>query len=173
MQINRKKIIKNISVIIVLLIVILLLVLGVQTSKFSTLKKYEIDKFSKDIMSNSITAPSRFSNDTQVTITGNNVINLGDFTFNISENKKLIANISLKYRAKNDDKNWLNSEDDIKKEILKKSAILRDATINAMMGKPKVAIKSEKMRKAIKNALNKKLFSAEVEEVYFNKFIIQ
>ena len=60
-----------------------------------------------------------------------------------------------------------------KEEILKKSVILRDAAINTMLGNSVATANSKKMRKALKDTLNEQLSDSEIEEVYFNQFIIQ
>ncbi|MCK9472819.1 flagellar basal body-associated FliL family protein [Sulfurimonas sp.] len=173
MQIDRVKIIKNAILVIVSIIVILLLVLGVLNSSFNKLKKYDIEtKISKDnFFSRAVS--SSLSNSMEVTIISATEANLGDFVFNISGKEKLIANISIKYKLTNKSSSWLNGNSDAKDEILKKGVILRDATINAMLGYSSANINSEKMRKKIKNILNNNLSNTEVEEVYFNQFIVQ
>lgn len=174
MRINRREIIKKASIFILSLIVILLLILGVQTSKFSDIKKYDSqDKSPRDIMAQAKRSSIR-SNGLEVTIKSDTIANLGDFTFNIADDKKLVANISLKYKANDEDSSWFGDNNDkIKNEILKKSVILRDAAINTMLGSSTADVNSEKMRKTLKETLNKNLSSGEVEEVYFNQFIIQ
>lgn len=176
MQIDKRTIIKKMSIFILLLIVILLLILGIQTSKFSNIKKYESDKSPRDIMSQTRPSSSSTKNySMEVTIVNDTIANLGDFTFNIAGNKKLVANISLKYKSNTKDSSWLGSDsnDDVKKEILQKSAILRDAAIGTMLGSSRVTADSSRMRKALKETLNSNLSAGRVEEVYFNKFIIQ
>ncbi|MCF6310727.1 MAG: flagellar basal body-associated FliL family protein [Sulfurimonas sp.] len=169
MQINKRKIIiKNASIVVLLLIILLLMVLGVQNSDFGKIKKYNSkDGSPRDMMTKFIN-----SSGMQVTVANNNMANLGDFTFNIAGDRKLIANISLKYKSIKDD-SWFSGGDETKKEILNKSAILRDAAINTMLGSSVATANSKKMRKALRNTLNNNLSSAEVEEVYFNEFIIQ
>jgi len=172
MQIDKIKIIKNASLIVLALIVILLLILGIKSSKFGKIKKYDIEDESPREMMSHYRHPSNKSNGMQVTIRSNTEANLGDFTFNISGDRKLVANISLKYKPNREDDSWFNNKDSIKKEILKKSVILRDAAINTMLGHS-ANVDSEQMRKALKNTLNKNLSSGKIEEVYFNQFIIQ
>jgi flagellar basal body-associated protein FliL len=176
MQIDKRTIIKKISMFILLLIVILLLILGIQTSKFSDIKKYESDKSPRDNMSQTRSSSSNTKDySMQVTIENDTIANLGDFTFNIAGNKKLVANISLKYKSNTKDNSWFesNSNNDVKKEILQKSVILRDAAISTMLGSSRVTADSSRMRKALKETLNNNLSTGKVEEVYFNKFIIQ
>ena len=85
----------------------------------------------------------------------------------------LIADISLKYKPVTDDSSWFSSEDNIENELLKKSVILRDTAINTIMGDSIETADSDKMRYLLQDSLNNKLLHGEVEEVYFNKFIIQ
>ena len=173
MQVYRK-IIKKAILIVVSLIVLLLVILGLQTSKFGDIKKYDSKKSPRETVSKIIRSSTKSSSGMQVTIESNNIANLGDFVFNISGDRKLIANISLKYKSKKEDGSWFNNNNnEIEKEILKKSVILRDSTIDTMLGSSISTANSEKMRKTVKETLNKNLSNGEVEEVYFNQFIIQ
>jgi len=166
---KRIQVIKTISTIIFSIIIILLLALGIQDSDFGNIKKYDSSgKSPREMMTKFIN-----SSGMQVSITNDEVANLGDFVFNIAGDRKLIANKSLKYKSTVKDNSWFRNKDDIKKEIIKKSVILRDATIHTMLGNPIATANSEKMRKELKDTLNKNLSTGEVIEVYFNKFIIQ
>ncbi|MCF6340466.1 MAG: flagellar basal body-associated FliL family protein [Sulfurimonas sp.] len=166
---KRIQIIKTVSTIVFSIIVLLLLALGVKNSDFGNIKKYDNSgKSPRDMITKSIS-----SSGMQVSITNDEIANLGDFIFNIAGDRKLIANISLKYKSNTKDNSWFGSKDDIKKEILKKSVILRDSTINTMLGNPIATANSEKMRKELSDTLNKNLSTGKVIEVYFNKFIIQ
>lgn len=170
MQHNKKiQIIKTTSTIIFSIIVLLLLVLGIKNSDFGNIKKYDSGgKSPREMMTKFIN-----SSGMEVSITNDEVANLGDFVFNIAGDRKLIANISLKYKSTVENNSWFKSKDDIKKEIMKKSVILRDATIHTMLGSPIATANSEKMREELRDTLNSNLSTGEVIEVYFNKFIIQ
>jgi len=70
-------------------------------------------------------------------------------------------------------KRRFGDDENIENEIIKKSVFLRDAAINTMMGNTRAEANSEKIRRELKRELNKNLRCGEIEEVYFNKFIIQ
>lgn len=173
MKINRREIILKAAIVVASIIGILLLILGIQSSKFGKIKKYdEKDNSPRQMMSGTIGSSYRRGDNMKIKIESDSVANLGDFTFNISGDRKLIANISLKYKA-NSDSSWFNADKSIKQELIKKSAILRDATIDTMLGNSIVTANSEKMRSELKKTLNKNLNNGEIEEVYFSQFIIQ
>lgn len=174
MRINRRKIIKNAVLAVFSLIIILLLILGMLNSNFTNIKKYDKDD-TNSRMSDSSKKASFYdqSSNMQVVIETDGVANLGDFVFSISTQKKLIANISFTYKSNKKDASWFDSDAKIKDEIVKKGTILRDATINTLLLNSSVAADNEEMREAIKESLNKNLSSGKVEEIYFNKFIIQ
>jgi len=173
MQIDRIKIIKNAIAAVVSLIVILLLILGILSSDFTKLQKYNVaDKSPRESAYNRAILPG-LSNGMKVSISSDSKANLGDFVFNISGDKKLIANISVKYKPVENDDSWFSDSDEIKHEIIKKGVILRDATINTMLGYSTASANNEKMREKLKETLNKTLTTCEIEEVYFNQFIIQ
>ena len=169
MKLNRKEILKRAALGVTSLIVVLLLILGIKNSDFGKIAKYnkQDSKSGRDMKTRFIS-----SSGMKVTVT-NDIANLGDFTFNIAGDRKLIANISLKYKSKDGDESWFSNGDKSKKEILKKSVILRDAAINTMLGNSVATANSKKMRKALKDTLNEQLSDGEIEEVYFNQFIIQ
>lgn len=173
MQINRKKIIKNAALFVSSLIVILLLTLGVITSDYTKLKKYDVaDKSPREMVLKSI-ASSVSGSSSQVSVQNDHEANLGDFVFNITNNKVLIADISIRYAPKPQSSSWLDGESERRKEILKKGVILRDATIDTMLGYSTANANNEVMREKIRANLNKHLLNSEVQEVYFKKFIIQ
>ncbi|MFA5232892.1 MAG: flagellar basal body-associated FliL family protein [Sulfurimonas sp.] len=173
MQVDKEKIIKGAIIVVLLLIIILLLILGVLSSDFTKLKKYNIANDSPRESVYNRTILSNLSNGMKVSISSENRANLGDFVFNISGDKKLIANIAIKYKPIKDDSSWFSNRDEIEQEILKKGIILRDATINTMLGYSTASANNEKMRQKLKETLNKNLSKSEIEEVYFNEFIIQ
>ena len=173
MQIDKIKIIKNSIIAVLSLIVILLLILGVLSSDFTKLQKYDVGGKSPRESLYNRTILSGLSNGMKVSISSDSKANLGDFVFNISGDKKLIANISIKYKPLADDDSWFGNSDEIKQEIIKKGVILRDATINTMLGYSAASANNEKMREKLKETLNKTLTTCEIEEVYFNQFIIQ
>jgi len=168
MKHTKRDIIKKIVITVILIIVILLLVLGIQSSDFSKLKKYDFGKSSNGFLQQ---ASSFKSNSMEVSIVSKNEVNLGDFVFNVQGDKKLIANISVIHKAKNN-KAFIDNTGD---EFIEKGAILRDATINAMLDikNLEMNINNNKIKDTIKNRLNKNLQNSSVEEIYFNIFIIQ
>ena len=163
--------IKKIIIGVVVLIGVLLLVIGVMRSEFGNIKKFDSGgKSARDMMSNFKPGGNGYS--TSVSIGTSSIANLGDFTFNISSDKKLIANISIKYKQ-NGIASWFSDDEKIKNEIIKKGTILRDAVINTMIGNTDARADSKKMRTELKNSINSELVEGQIEEVYFNKFIIQ
>ena len=174
-EIDMHKLIKKAILVVVILIVLLSMVVGILTSDFNKIKKFDSSNKSPRAMISSMNKSSknRYYN-TEISIdSSNNMANLGDFTFNIGNEKMLIANISLKYKAYTDSNGWMNGNENIKKEILKKSAILRDAIIDTMIGSYDESSSEQRMKREIQRSVNKKISSGEIEEVYFNKFIFQ
>ena len=168
-----KKIIKIMLTIILLLIGLLIIIIGIQQSDFSKIKKYD-QKSSGGFAGLAASRDSdKTRHDRSVRIQGDNMATLGDFNFNIAGDKTLIANITLKYKANEDRASWFESKKDIEAEILKKSILLRDAAINTMIGNDRASIDSKRLRRELKKNINKNLSCGEVEEVYFNKFLIQ
>jgi len=171
-----RKIIKIITTIILILLGIVVVILGIQQSDFSKIKKY--DKKDSSLPENMMSSTKQKIADKQrhnrgVRLKGNNMASLGDFNFNIARGKTLIANITLKYKSNKEDTSWFGDDENIENEIIKKSVFLRDAAINTMMGNTRAEANSEKIRRELKRELNKNLRCGEIEEVYFNKFIIQ
>lgn len=169
MKNRRRVIIKKAIIIVILAITVLLLILGVQSSDFSKLKKYDVaDKSPRGFIQQ---IGSSKSDSMSVSIVGQNEVNLGDFVFNVSGNKKLIANISIIHKPK-DNVTFLDSPRD---EFTQKAALLRDATIDAMLESKnfEMNLNNNKISKNIKKRLNQTLKDSTVEEVYFNKFIVQ
>ena len=172
---DKKKLINIIITIIVFLLIILVGAYGVITSDFSKIKKYDEPDSSRTKRSNApiskekkALAKQRYYT-TKVESTGEGMMSLGDFTMNLSNNRILTTNISLKYRDKDD--SWLSSGK-TKKEMLQKSVVLRNSVINAMYSS-EARSNNEKIKEAIREDLNRHLSNGEVEEIYFNKFIIQ
>ncbi|MDY0123694.1 flagellar basal body-associated FliL family protein [Sulfurimonas sp.] len=172
-EIDRVKVIKNAIIVVLSLITVLVLILGVLSSDFTKLQKYDVAAKSPRESAYNRTILSSLSNGMKVSISSDSKANLGDFVFNISGDKKLIANIAIKYKPVKDENSWFSDSDEIKHEILKKGVILRDATINTLLGYSAANANNEQMREKLKETLNKNLSSCEIEEVYFNQFIIQ
>jgi len=165
--------------IIVTLIVIMLLAYGVSKSDFSNIKKYdEKDNSISDIRSR-MKAPSKLKvkiaeekyYTTKVRIKEGGMANLGDFTVNISGNRRLTTNISLKFKEKKGN-SWL-SGNSVEDEIVAKGDVLRSAVINTISGSKNASVSNSLMKKELVNNINKYLADGEVEEVYFNRFIVQ
>lgn len=173
MQTNMKKTLKRVTVLILFILIAYGIFIGLRDSDFANLKKYKTHgKSPREIMSEFLHSDDSEYYSTKVTIKSDSVANLGDFEFNIAGNRKLVANISLKYYQYNKESNF-NDDNSIKKEILDKAVILRDTAINTMLGSTKARADNDIMREDLKNAINKKLKNGQVKEVYFNKFIIQ
>ncbi|MFT7005093.1 MAG: flagellar FliL protein [Sulfurimonas sp.] len=173
------KIIRITIWVIITLLVVLLLAYGASKSDFNNLKKYdEQDNSLSNIraeMQNPSKEKKKLAKDryytTTVKVQSSTMANLGDFTMNISGDRKLIANISLKYKS-NKDSSWLGNNS-AKEEIMNKGDVLRSAVISAISGSDNVKISNTRMKKNLVKNINKYLSDGEVEEVYFNKFIIQ
>lgn len=97
--------------------------------------------------------------------------NLGDFTMNISGDRKLTANISLKYKNKKSN-NWLN-DNNVEDEIMGKGDVLRSAVINVISNSKNARVTNKDMKKELIKNMNKYLSDGKIEEVYYNRFIIQ
>ena len=176
-NINKRKLrifIKKAIFSISLLIMLLLIIIGMKQSDFSNIKKYnKDDKAFKEVDYNPKKLTIKYYN-TKITINEeNSLANLGDFVFNVAGDKKLIANISLKFKSYKKDQSWIIGDDSIKNEILFKNAVLRDAIIDTMIGSSNATINNKRMREEIKNSINKKLSKGQIEDVYFNEFILQ
>lgn len=168
-----KKTIKRTIILILLVLLVYGVFVGLRNSDFANIKKYNAHgKSPREIMSEFLNSGDSDYYNTKVTIKSDSVANLGDFEFNIANDKKLVANISLRYYSYTSENSFSN-ENSIKKEILNKAVILRDTAINTMLGSTKARADNERMREDLKNALNKKLKNGQVKEIYFNKFIIQ
>ena len=164
------------TTLMLLLIGVVVVILGIQQSDFSNIKKYDKnDKSPREQMMSPVKKQMAAGrrHDRSVKITGNNMASLGDFNFNVAGGKTLIANISLKYKSTQKDSGWFSSKETIENEIMQKSIFLRDAAINTMIGNDRATIDSKRLRKDLKKNLNEALRCGEVEEVYFNKFILQ
>lgn len=169
---NTNKFLKNSAYILGALLLLIGIAYGVGQSDFTKIKKYDENKAVKrndmpiSKSKQKFTKSRRYSN--KVEVFSNGIVSLGDFMINIADSRKLIANISVKY---NNDEKWydLSHESD---EMQAKSIVLRNAVINALYGVT-AETNSDKIKDKIKYNLNGYLSTGKVEEVYFNKFIIQ
>jgi flagellar basal body-associated protein FliL len=151
----------------------------VSKSDFNNLKKYDEQDNSLSNVRAEMRSPSKqklkiakeryYSK--MVKVQSSTMANLGDFTMNISGDRKLVTNISLKYKN-NEDDSWLG-DNKAEEEIINKGDVLRSAVINAISGSENVRVSNSRMKKDLVENINKYLSDGEVEEVYFNKFIIQ
>ena len=175
MRINLKKyylrnLIKNIAIAVVSMIVLLLMIVAMRQSDFSKINKYDKKDKTPRVISYQ-KKPSMHGLIPPISInTDSSLANLGNFVFNVAGDKKLIANISLKYNS--NATSWFN-KDDIEDEILKKNTIIRDAIIDTMIGHNNASANSKQMRKDLKENINKTLSNGKIQEVYFNEFILQ
>ncbi|MCK9492334.1 MAG: flagellar basal body-associated FliL family protein [Sulfurimonas sp.] len=174
-----QKIITIIIWLVIASLLILLIIYGVSTSDFKNLKKYENEDYGisnvRDKMQNPSKKKQEFAKErfytNRVTIKSSTMANLGDFTVNIAGDKKLILNISLKYKNK-DGNSWL-STNGVKNEILVKGDVLRDAVIHTFSNSNSARATNNKMKKELVQNINAYLSEGEIEEVYFNRFLIQ
>jgi len=172
---DRKKLINIIVTVIIVLVILLVGAYGVMTSDFSKIKKYDEPDSTRTVRSNTPISKERKAlakqryYTTKVQSTGDGIMSLGDFTMNLSNDRILTTNISLKY--KDNDDSWLSSGK-TKKEMLQKSVVLRNSVIDAMYTS-EARTNNKRIKEAIRKDLNKHLSNGEVQEVYFNKFIIQ
>lgn len=164
----NNKYIRMLITIISVSLVILILIYGASQSDYSNLKKNDANSgFGAGSEFKEKAARNAHSNH-QVTIESDNMANLGDIVVNIAGNKKLITNISLAFEKKH---KW-KSDSEVEKEILGKGVILRNAVITNVSGQH-ISANNNKIKRIVKESLNKKLSDGEVVEVYFNTFIIQ
>jgi len=166
-----EKVVRILISIVIALIVILLLFYGILTSEFTNIKKYDEEDDVRTMLNKKLSDKKQSSYKTKIKIQHGNMANLGDFTLSLSNNKQLSTNISLKFKDKKNE-NWYGgslSED----ELIKKGDILRSAVIHTLSDNPNINISNKIMRKNLTDELNNYLVDTEVEEVYFNKFIIR
>ena len=174
-----KKIIKIFTITIFLLILVLFLAYGVSQSNFRNLKKYDENNNINDVR-DALRVPSKEKKKlaeeryytTTVRIKQGGMANLGDFTMNISGNRKLTANISLKYKNNNKNNNWLIGKN-VEDEIMGKGDVLRSAVINVISNSDNARVTNKDMKKELIKSMNKYLSDGKIEEVYYNRFIIQ
>ena len=166
-----RKFIKILISLIATLLGLALLAYGVSKSSFNNLKKYDDGSNSSHSgLKEQISKNKYYTTKTKVN-SSNNMANLGDFTVNISNNKKLITNLSFKFVDSK--KGTWTLDDGLKDEILQKSDILRSVVIDTVSNTADATVKSRKMKKDIINNINKHLSKGKITEVYFNKFITQ
>lgn len=173
-----KKIIKIFIWALVVALVILLIIFGVSKSDFKNLKKYNEEEYGINNVREMMQNPSKKKQEiakerfytNRVTIKSSTMANLGDFTINIDGDKKLILNISLKYKNKSSN-SWL-STNSVENEILAKGDILRDAVINTFSNSKNARVTNNRMKIELAKSINAYLSNGEVEEVYFNRFLI-
>ncbi len=170
---------KSIKILIFLVsgaIVLLLLAYGISQSDFSKIKKYdEVDSSNPRARMNKhsdlkehIAKERRYS--TKVRIKDGSMASLGDFTISISGGKILTTNISLKYKNKKSN-SFLNRKS-VEKEIVEKGDILRNSVINVISHNKNTNVANNRMKNEIVKNINNYLSDGEVEDIYFNKFIV-
>ena len=170
------KIVKTLIIFVSGAIILLLLAYGISQSDFSKIKKYdETDNSSPRSRMNvhselkdNIAKERRYS--TKIKIKEGDMASLGDFTINISGGQILTTNISLKYKNKKSN-SFLNM-DSVEDEILKKGTILRNSVITIISHNKNATVANEKMKKELVENMNNYLSNGKIEEVYFNRFII-
>ena len=108
---------------------------------------------------------------TKVRIKTSGMANLGDFTLNVSQNRKLITNVSFKYKDRKSE-SWSLGRN-IEDEIIDKGDVLRSVIINTISNTENVHIDNRRIKRELVDTMNSYLSNSEVEEVYFNRFLIQ
>ena len=144
------------------------IIYGVMTSDFTKIKSY--DQIKKEEKSPKMTkAKQHIASQRKYSVAieeqDNGMLNLGDFTMNLSDGSKLVANISVDYK----NNNYFSSE---KEDMISKSGVLRNAVIKAIQGS-NIHRNNDDVKEKIKENLNKYLTDGEVKHIYFNRFIIQ
>lgn len=173
-----QRIIKIVIWLILAALLILAIIYGLSTSDFANLKKYDKNEYGINDVREMMQNPSKRKQEiakerfytNRVTIKSSTMANLGDFTVNIAGDKKLILNISLKYKDKSKE-SWLSTKS-AKDEILAKGDILRDAVIHTFSNSSNARASNHRMKKELIENINAYLSDTEVEEVYFNRFLI-
>ena len=160
-----KKIKNIIYTILSLTALIALSVYGYMTSDFSKIKKYDNNNIRDDFKSK--IAKERYYT-TKVKIKNDGMLHLGNFEINIANDKKLIANISLKYTIPDDI--WKNSK--AKKEMLSNGAVIRNITIETILNKESNDIFNYKVKNEIIDNINPYLTNTKIEAIYFNEYIV-
>ena len=169
-----ENIIKTAIKVIVVFIILLLLAYGVSKSDFNNIKKYDEKDDSQRTelpmskQKSKSAQERRFS--TKVVISGGDLANLGDFELNIQGGKKLVMNMSLKFKDNNKNKGWFSSSD-VKQEIVTKGVVLRSTVIDTLSHYNNVDINNEKMQESLIQNMNNYLSEGEVEQIYFNKYL--
>ncbi|MEA1891815.1 MAG: flagellar basal body-associated FliL family protein [Campylobacterota bacterium] len=165
-----RKIIKILIYIVISLIVILLLAYGVSESDFNNLKKYDQKDSIRTTLQKSSQKKER-TYTTEVEIQGAGMASLGDFTLSISNNRQVHANISLKYEDKKE-RSWIGTSS-IEQEIIDKGNVLRGSVIRTIANSNNANISNNAMKKRLIKNLNNNLSDAKIENIYFNKFVIE
>ena len=165
-----RKIIKIILLLVVALIVLLLLAYGISKSDFTKIKKYDENDPNAGLKLKAKIAKERFYTN-RVTITEKSIANLGDFTLNVPKNRTLTTNISIKFKDKDSD-NWLSPKK-AAHEITDKGDVLRSVVIDTISNHRNADVSNEKIKATLVNGMNNYLNDVEVEEIYFNKYIVQ
>jgi len=156
---------------ILTLIILALLAYGVSKSDFTNIKKYDDGKDPNSATGFKTRAAQKRQYSREVKIESDNSANLGDFTISVSNRKKLIANISLTFKE-NNKYDWLLGKS-VNGEIVDKGDILRNSVIQTMSNSGYSNPNNENMKNRLKDNINKHLSNGQVEEVYFNRFILQ
>ena len=153
---------KKMIITIIILIISIIIVVTISKSDFSNLKKYD----KKDSFDGTSSFKNKMSSNRyyskEVTILSDTEANLGDFTVNIANNKKLISNISIKLK-KNKNSDWF-SDNSLEEEIIKKGVILRHTVIKNLTGK-NINTNSKRIKKILKKKLNARITDGSIEEV--------
>ena len=158
----------TIAVLILSLILLLVIIPGIQDSQFSKLKKYNTDKsIGEALKRKQQIADSRYYQTSGfVESEDARIYRIGDFTTNVrgDSKKKLILNVSVQY-----------SNDDLPSELQMKNPVVRNAIIGVCSDAQylKSGRGKDLLKENLKKELNQVLQEGSIDEVYFNKFIIQ
>ena len=158
--------IKNIVYFILIsMVIIMITIYGYITSDFSKIKKFTGTSTHTNLKTK--IAKKRYYS-TDVNIENDGVLHLGDFEINIASDKKLVANISLKYTIPKDV--WQNSK--AKNEMLDNGPVIRNIIIETILNKESNNIINYRVKNEIINNINPFLTHTKIEAIYFNEFIV-
>lgn len=149
----------NLFTIVISLTLLFFIIYAFSNSDFSKLKKY-------DQMSASSAPNGNFAR--HVKIRRDNMLDLGDFEINVKDNKKLITNISAKFKSST--KSWNSTSN---RDITRNGVVIRNTIIETILNKDPDYLMFDKVKLEIIDNINRQLVDTKIEEIYFNEFIVQ
>ena len=154
-----KKIIRVLSILILLGIFIGIIYYAVSTSKFNFKSSSSSPQLSRGL-----------HRDVSVNRNNPTMLHLGSFTTNMSQNGRASKFVITELSA-------LTSDDDVSYELKEKNILVRDIILKEMSLKTFSQISSnrgkDQLKASIITQLNRILEEGTVQEIYFTKFIVQ